>query len=267
MSTQTGVQTVDIPRMVHDALVDMGGDGQGRRVRGYAKTQSITEIFKYLDSDDIIRMEARRRVKDKTESFGRLSLPSVTEYTDMEEQLKREFRIDYDRLEHGKFNWSEVKNIIDTEGLKDVAVTHLVYKFESQALFEKLTELLKHIGLYDSTFFNQPFHAELSSKPPGHSNARQQVRDYNDEILFKRMGWKVRTLDLEAIWSLDAWKNAENQRKIEEHAFNHIPDGIPQYGAVESPLVYGAWKNSLNPGVVDHKEWELTEEETWEQVR
>lgn len=275
MSVQEGNFAQQVPELVHDALVDMEGDGQEQRVKGYVRTQSINEVFKYIDPDDVIRLEAKRLVKDKTESFGRLSLPSIKKYTSMEEQLRRSFVIDYDRVKHGKFNWPEIRKIIDEEGLGDVAVTNLVYRFESQELYERLGKLLNRVLDFSEdggTFFNQPFHAELRSRAPGHSHARQEVRTYNEESIFVDLGWKVRTLDLDAIWSFDAWRNegmvnkSTSMRRVEELVFNHVSDEIPQYGAVNSPLVVNQWKKTFGPGVTNHKEWEWTEEGDWEQV-
>lgn len=266
----------DIPQRIHDVLVNEYGEEQGRKVRGYVKTQSMRELFKYLDSDDIIRLKARRLVKDKTESFGRLQLPSIKDYTSLEEQLKRSFVIDYDRVEHGRFNWPEIRSVIEDEGFGDMAIERLVYKFDSQQLHDLLLNLLDDAVEYretGSTYFNQPFHADLSTAYPGHEQAREQVTNYNDQSLFKELGWKVRTLDLNAIWSLDAWRNkGENvlydftQRQIEDMAFNNgLGEGT--YGAINATVVYNAWRNSIGPGVVSHKEWEYTQGEDWEQVR
>lgn len=277
------VQKQDIPQLVHETLVDDHDEPQEQRIKGYVRTQSIRELFKYLDADDVLHLEAQRLVKDKTESFGRLSLPSVREYTDMEEQLKRKFVIDYDRVEHGTFNWPEVRDFIEEESLRDVAVTRLVYRFESNDLHERLLTLLQEtIDYPGSTFFNQPFVAELWARKPGHSHARQEVRDYNDETVFTHLGWNVRTMDLEAIWSTDAWKDegkdvytekAEevtrtlDQRDIEELVFNHVSSEGSRYGAVNSYLVYNTWKHTLSPGVVGHKEFEWTDDQHWEQTR
>lgn len=264
-----------LPGLVHDALVDMEGEGQEQRVKGYVRTQSINEVFKYIKPGSVIRLKAKRLIKDKTESFSRLSLPSVKEYTSLEEQLRRSFRIDYNVVDHGHFNWPEVKDIIEDEGLGDVAVTELVYRFENQQLYERLGKLLNHVLDFaedGGTFFNQPFHAELRSRAPGHSKARQEVRTYNEDSIFVDLGWKVRTLDLDAIWSFDAWKNEgminknTSQRKVEEYVFNHVNENMPQYGAVNSPLVVNLWKKTFGPGVTNHKEWEWSEEGEWMQI-
>jgi len=274
--SQAVKNTEDIPGRVNDVLVSEYGEDQGRKVKGYVRTQSIRELFKYLDPDDIVRLKARRLVKDKTESFGRLQLPSIEGYTSLEEQLKRQFVIDYDRLEHGKFNWPEIRSIIEGEGFGDVAVERLVYKFESQQLYERLLNLLDDVYNYRETgasYFSQPFHADLSTSYPGHEHAREEVMQYNDQSLFKEMGWKIRTLDLDAIWSLDAWRNTKGkvlydftQRQIEDMAFNN-GGGEQTYGAINSTIVYNAWRNSISPSAVSYKEWEWNEGEDWEQVQ
>lgn len=272
------VEPEDIPELVHDALVDEHGEGQERRVKGYIRTQSIRELFKYLDPDDVVHLETRRRVTDKTESFG-VSLPgSVSQYIKKEELLKRRYRINYDRLEHGDLDWSEVESIIDGDDLSDMAVDRLVYRFEDQQLYDRLLSLLDAVMDYaqtGETHFNQPFHAELKARSPGASHAKDEVRNYHGEAMFGDHGWNVRTLDLDAIWSLDAWKRegkhvmgkGVHQRRVEELAFNSVSGDAPEYGAVNSNLVVNTWKKAFSPGVTGVKEWEWTEDLEWKQIR
>lgn len=277
MSTEA-VQASDIPDLVHDALISEHGESQEKRVKGYIRTQSIKELFKYLDPEDIIRLKGERQLKDKTESFGALLPPSVNEYLSQEELIKRRYFLNFDRLEHGVFNWPEVRTIIEDQDLKDIAVTHLVYRFEDQELHDRLLSLLDDVMDYSetgTTHFRQPFHAELKSRSPGASTARKEVRNYNDESLFSSLHWKIRTLDLEGIWSLDAWTGegkdimgkGYGQREVEELAFNSASNDAPKYGAVNSTIIYNQWKKTLSPGLVDYKEWEWSGEQNWEQVR
>lgn len=271
-------QPEEVPDLVRDALVKKFGESQRKRVKGYAKTQSLKELFKYLDPDDVIQLKARRTVRDDNASFSHLSLPSVGQYIDMEEQLSRQVVIDFDRLKHGAFKWASVESLIDKEDFEDMAVERVVYRFENHDLYDLLLGLLDESVDYSSggsTFFNQPFHAELSTTAPGTDEAGDAVRSYNDPSLFTDLGFNVRTLDLDAIWSLDAWKGSgggvmgkgTSQRQMEELAFNNVESDAPMYGAINSTVAVNEWRKSLNPGVTGAKEFEWTEDGEWEQVR
>lgn len=270
-------ESFDIEEAIHSTLVDQHGEGQTKRVKGYFFSQSLHELMKYLDSGDIMVLQGERDVKDKSESFGRLSLPSVSDYTSMEEQLKRQFVIDYDRRKHGQFNWPEVKKLVTDYGLTDIAVSKVVYRFTDDDLHGHLLSLLQEaVGYSYESNFEQPFYAVLQSRPPGSDLARRKVRQYNDDSVFTDLGWQVRSMDLDAVWSHRAWTNDPNvvagrhtQRGLEDLAFNHVSDDAPEYGAVNSNLVFTKWRrqftNGQNPTA--RKAWEWSEDGDWKRVQ
>lgn len=274
MSQSKTINPDDIPGLVKETLVDEFGDSQDRCVRGYVPSQSIQKVMEYLGPEHIQQVHGKRLVKDTTESFKRPGY-DLPEYIDLEEQLKRQLRIRFDRAESGEFDWDIVQDFLIDSDLKDIAVSKLVIRMENPDLRDHLFTLLQKSIDYPEGYrkeFIDPFFFVMESRAPEIDKDYRNVEKAHDQSYLKELGWSPRCLDLLSIWSYRAWVNSGNkpmgvtQREVEELAFNQRESNEPVFGAVNSMLVVNRWRSPFGRGMTDLRYYDWTEQKGWERT-
>lgn len=284
MQTTQRITRGEIPGRVNDILVNEFSDEQEARVRGYFVSQSLRKIMEFLDPDDIHSLTAKRRVNKSTDTIPLDG--EFAEYTTVEASNTVHTQTAYRRdAHHTTFDWQGLEAWLDKQpDVHDLCISELVIRIENEALREHLYTVLNHAtGFKDKGEFLPPFFAVMRSQKPGEPAARRAVKEYHEPYYFKPaeqtdgdrrgMNWRVRTLDLMALWSLRAWTDSGNMplynltmHDIEDLAINHVGSQTPEYGAINSKLVINKWRSKFSDGTSDFKRWEWIEQEGWVQV-
>lgn len=110
---------------------------------------------------------------------------------------------------------------------------------------------------------------------------RRAVTQFHDDRYFKRggsddtpgLGWKKRTLDLDAVWSYRAFTESGGtpfygmtMEDLEDLAINHTGETDHEYGAINSPLVINKWRKEFSRGTTETKPFQWTEHGEWVRV-
>lgn len=271
MSNQT-VQVEEIPERIHTALIDEFGESQRHCKRGYVPSQSLKKIMQFLNAEQIQILQAKRLVKDKSESFAAPSF-DLPQYVDTEEQLKRRFRINYNRAESGRFDWPAIQDFIIDAELQDVPISKLVFTMKNTELRDQLFDVLQSGINYPASYKSEladKFYFVMESKQPRGPDYNR-IKEAHGRDKLEELGWKPRTLDLMAIWSHYAWvksgntpfRNGITQRDVEEFAFNQRETNKPVFGAVNSKLVINKWRQPFGRGLTAMKPYEFDEQGEW----
>lgn len=290
-TTDSGVVKIDsIPERVYQHLISAYGTGQQKRVQGYFASQSLRKLLEYVDAEDIEYIYGERRVRSESEDLPTLGTNPFLEYTTLSDRRVLSIEVKYDRRDVKQpFDAEGILGVLEDEPLLyDIPVRHVVFRMSSGILYDQLSDLLKEaVKFSDMGEFEQPFFAEMKSCSPGSETARQRARDIHDDRYFKARGedykdgicldWPIRTLDLKALWSLNAWNKSGrvvgkkgngdnvNMRELEDLAFNYYESDERKFGAVNSKLVVGKWMETFTQGVADIKKFDWREKEGWVQ--
>jgi len=282
-----------LPETAHETMVDLHGESQKDRVVGYAVTQSLKRVMEHVDPDDIIEVKGRRKVNERTADITDLNFGAGREWITHQEKRRDVVRLNYERGAEGVFPWDDIVAGIDSiGGVTDMPIRRLAVQFEDDLLHEHLWEhvqstLKTHFGskLHDANAFSQPFIAVLQSRSPPTRHVRQLVEDAHPERYWlngdmtdtegrRGLGWSPRTLDLTALWSRRAFRNAGDDvattadgavtmRDIEEAVINRVSDDDPVYGAVNSKLAVNKWRSAFSNQLTDMKRYQWQETEGW----
>lgn len=288
MSVDSAVRQ-SVSDAIHEYLIENEGESPKVRNRGIFYSQSFKKLFEFVDPDDVVQIQARRQIKNKSESFPSLMSGDVGEYTRSEEQIKVSYSLDYDKAEHGKFDYQGVLDDIERKELTDLPVERVVIQKDHSILFEELSKMfdrVDEIGFVPNEF-REPFYFVMESRSAGLKRQKEQVRRNHPEWYFTydesgehdRLGWKLRTLDLVEIWSHNAWTESGNivascptesgdredltQQGLEDLAFNHIGSSRPVFGAVNSKIVISRWKTLFDTNMTGIKSWQWDSDGQW----
>jgi len=300
--TSDGLPTVDwesLPERTMEYLVSKYGESQDTRVVGVFPSQSLHRVRDNIDAGDIIRFDGKRRVvEDATREWDQqnqqpagFGMAGFRAYSDYKHESKECLSVSFDRTAvQAPFDESGLVEFLgENPDLYDIATNRLVIRFESDALYDKLLDILQEVAEFrDVGEFEQPFHAEMKSRPAGTKGLRRSIRQRHHENYFQNhespasedddppgMGWNLRTLDLVAIWSHRAWTNPGNvvavketgenvtMYGLEDQVFNQVSSDRPQYGAVNSKLVVNKWNTAFDTDAADVKQWNWDENGEW----
>lgn len=274
----------DIPERMKETLIDIYGETQESRYRGFFISQSIRELIDSIEDKNIIQLEASRSVTAETSKVPVIeSAYGNGSYFTLKDKRKVNIDINYDKKKHGMFNSDAVLELLDQEPtLGDIPVKRFVHRFESDDLEARLNEVLDDVLGIDPWWVEQPFYVVLESRPAGNNVQKQKVRDYHGEEYFKNgengYGWKVRTMDLVSFWTKRGWVNPSEVvatsgsrkdmtkftiRDIEDPAFNHISKNDLGFGMAYSPLLINKWRRAFGRNRTDLKSWVWERSEGW----
>lgn len=273
----------EIPTRVHQTLCDEFGDDQDRRHQGCFISQSLRELMGFLSPEQIMTLETTRNVTDEASEMpipGRLS-----NFTTANERVEQHISQRYDRNTHLRFPWGVFEDWLDDNPhIYDVPVTRVAFKLEDTELLHEHLETLFEaaLGFTNGGELTGPFYAVMSSTSTTHEpGLRRAVTQFHDDRYFKKggngdrpgLGWKKRTLDLDAVWSYRAFTESAGtpfygmtMRDIEDLAVNHTGETEQEFGAINSPLVINKWRKAFSRGTTETKAYYWTEHGEWVRV-
>lgn len=274
----------EIPTRVHQTLCDEFGDDQDRRHQGCFISQSLRELMGFLSPEQIMTLETTRNVTDESAD---MPLPGrLQNFTTATERIDRHISQRYDRAIHQRFPWGPMEDWLDDNPhIHDLPVTKVAFKLGStEQLHENLERLLESaIGFSNEGELAEPYYAVMSSESTSHEPAlRRAVTQFHDDRYFKKgdsdddtpgLGWKKRTLDLDAVWSYRSFAESGGtpfygmtMRDMEDLAINHTGETDHEYGAINSPLVINKWRKAFSRGTTETKPFKWTEHGEWVRV-
>lgn len=279
----SNISQEEIPTLVYETLCEEFGNDQDRRHRGCFISQSLRELMTFISPEQVITLNTTRNMTDNSST---IPIPgSFKGFTTVKTEVKTTVGQRYDKKSHLRFPWGDIRDWLDDNpDLHDVAISSVVIRLdESELLREHLMRLLKAaIGFTDAGAFTEPLYAVMSSTSTAHEPAiRRAVTKYhhpryftNDAVDGKRgLGWKKRTLDLDAVWSERAFMKKDGtpfynmtMRDIEDQAINHTGQTDREYGEINSPLVINKWRKEFSRGTTDTKPYKWTEHGEWVRI-
>lgn len=264
----------------------------GRRFKPYSFTMGLRKAMKYIEPEDIQELKADRDFGLHAELISEVSSSKVSKYVEGKDTHGRSFEIDYDRAEHGPFDWSEVQDLLGRPStLHDVPVRRLVLRFDDDEFeSEWISYIEEAIDVTDTPtdWIQPPFFAVLESAKPGESDAREGLRRMHEEFYFKPEAkatrgdegfpWNPVTLDLEAIWSYNAfirddepimtnWAGDEDwtARKLEQVLMNYFNPRNRYSGRIYNSAFTNSWRQQFSLEATSTKVFQWQEDEEWEQ--
>jgi len=283
--------------------VQQHGGGNIRRSVPYFPSTSARKIIDSLDipDKDIILMEGRREVQQSSADNSLGGYDSLGSYLEAKSKTKKTSVFKYDRKQCPRFDSSELISWLDEPSQSDVydiQLDKLCFRLNDDVVHQKVEDFLTNIIKeesdeyegWDKGAFKQPFFVEMKSSSPGTDAVKKVVKDFHPERYFIRgserdqngewgLGMKIRTMDLEGIWSLRVKQGKEEivvktgaGRKenwtlddLESEFINHVSEDSPNYGLVNTPLMVSLLSRSFNDPI-DDKQFKWNEREQWVQV-
>lgn len=273
----------EIPTRVHQTLCDEFGDDQDRRHKGCFISQSLRELMGFIAPEQVMTLETTRNVTDET---SEMPLPGrLKNFTTARERVDQHISQRYDHAIHQRFPWGPMEDWLDDNPhIHDLPVTKVAFELgDTKQLHENLERLLESaIGFSNQGELSEPYYAVMSSTSTSSEPAlRRAVTQFHDDRYFKKggdddtpgLGWKKRTLDLDAVWSYRAFAESGGtpfygmtMRDVEDQAINHTGETDHEYGAINSPLVINKWRKAFSRGTTETKPFKWTEHGEWIRV-
>lgn len=273
----------EIPTRVHQALCDEFGEVHDRRYQGCFISQSLRQLMGFLSADQIMELETTRNV---TNESSEMPLPGrLRSFTTATERVDQHVSQRYDRATHQRFPWGAMRDWLDDHpNIHDLPVTKVAFRLEdTDQLHDNLDRLFEEaVGFTNAGELTDPYYAVMSSTSTSHEPAiRRAVTQFHDDRYFKKggdgdrpgLGWKKRTLDLDAVWSYRAFTESGGtplygltMRDFEDLAINHLGETDHEYGAINSKLVINKWRKAFSRGTTETKPFKWTEHGEWVRV-
>ncbi|NHN48398.1 hypothetical protein G9464_12450 [Halostella sp. JP-L12] len=249
----------------------------------------------YLDPVQIQELKAERNFRTNREDIPAVASSSVSDVVTAQETEGMIFDVDYDRAEHGgshsSFPWTGVNDLLNRPStVYDVPIRRMVVRFESEEFKsdweEAIVEAIDH-DPFPTEWIEGPFYAILNSKDPGEADARDHIRDAHEEFYYipkshvadghDGLGWTVRSLDLEAIYSYQGFIDKRNPilttrdgdreydwtpRRLEDYIMNYFNEEESYVGLMHNADFINRWRNLHSTDMTSTKTfiWEADEE-------
>lgn len=243
---------------VHDHLIGSGSAQEDRKFVGYFMSQSLWKICNMVDTEKIVEIDGGSSQSEKIDCATNHS------YSSHEQIEKDEYEVSYRSGPGvGSFDVDGIKQECDELGLRDVCVTNVTVRIDDDELYNELYDILDATGVYDMDMFEQPIYAEMNDTkvPEDMKSMRRWMRDKHPSWYFGKgssMNWNYRTLELDSIWSRNAWVedgtvvargydgDGLTVRDLEEKILNYHAVSDPVISPVNSRMVTRAWRNALD---------------------
>ena len=290
----------DLPKralksIVTDAFWREQTDTSTRRYVPYSFTQGLRKLMGHNSPDNIQELDANRSFNSGRESLTSVVDSDVSDIFEGEEVTRKQFDLEYNRGSDGEFEWSELRSLFGQPGvIYDLPVRHVVIRIVNEELEERWISALEEaisIDDFPTEWIEPPFFAVLESADPGDSDARSNVKELHEEFYYKPkfrveenhdgMDWQLRTLDLQSIWSYQAFVNRSEPiltTRVEDRQFDWTPRRIENYllnyfdseddytGILRDSDFVNLWRRVYSRDVTSTKEFAWEEEEEWVQT-
>jgi hypothetical protein len=277
----------DLSALAYETLLNLHGQSQRERVQGCFISQALRELLEFVDAEQIIGVQGRRRINTAAEKEPLTeALGGILEH---HRKQRETAAIAYDRASHGPFPGEAVQDWLDdNDNLYDIPVTEFVFRFTDAQLREHLWELIQATvqawsgsRLTARGAFEGPFYAVLEAAPPGLDYLREQIVAHHPDRYYRPtseggLGWSTpRPMHLTALWSHQSFADTEavvaklgdgtelTMHDIEAHIINQTASEERQYGAINSKLSVNKWRAVFGRGVTNTKRYEWRSEEGW----
>lgn len=281
--------------LVTKKFFDAQSDESTRRFQPYAFTQGLKKSMQHLSTDDIQELRATREFRTGEQDIPAVANSNVSDIFSGEKTSGRDFCLEYDRVENGGFPWKDIQNVLGQPStIHDIPVRKIVVRFEDEEFETKWTSKLREaIAVNNSSlgWVESPFFAVLSSTDPGQSTHRENVRNAHEDFYYKPdspqtskddgFPWSIASLDLDAVWSFEAWKGNKDARfttrgeygsvdwdarKIEKYLMNFFDPESQYAGAMYMGDFVGKWRNTFSRQTTSTKVYQWEGDEEWTQL-
>lgn len=243
---------------VHDHLIGKGSAQKDRKFVGYFMSQSLWKICETANTETIVEIDGSGSQSERVECGTNHS------YSSHEQIEKDEYEVSYrSDPSVGSFDVDGIKQECDELGLRDVCVTNVTVRIDDDELYDELYKILDKTDVYDMSMFEQPIYAEMTDTkvPEDMESTRDWIRDKHPSQYFGEgsdMKWNYRTLELDSIWSRNAWiedgtvvardykGDGLTVRDLEERILNYHAVSDPVISPVNSRMVTRAWRKALD---------------------
>lgn len=264
----------------------------GRRFKPYSYTEGLRKTMNYVEPEDIQELVANRDFGLQADQITEVSNSPASDFVVGKNTKGRSFEIDYNRVDHGPFRWSEVRDLLGRPStLYDVPVRRLIVRFRDDKFkSDWISYIEEAIDVTDvpTDWIEPPFFAVLESTEPGETDARDGVRRMHEDFYFnpeakttrgdEGLPWNIVTLDLQAIWSYRAFVRDDEpvmsnwvgevdwtSRKLEHVIMNYFNPGNRYSGRLYNSSFAGDWRRLFSLEATSTKVFEWEEGEEWEQ--
>lgn len=277
--------------LVTDEFFDQQNDTETRRFVPYSFTQGLRKAMAHIDPEDIQELEANRSFNTDREKIDAVVSSPISDIFDGEFLTRKQFDLDFDKAEGDIFPWADVQDILGSKTVYDLPVRHLVVQFEHEEFEQEWQETIESAidqDVVPTSWVDSQFYAVLESAKPEDSDARENVRDHHEEFYFKPkfeseedyegMDWQVRTLDLQSVWSHQAFVNRSEPlltqhfgdrqldwtaRRLERFIMNYFAPDENYTGVLRNNEFASLWRRVYSRDVTSIKRFEWEEGEEW----
>lgn len=281
--------------LVTKKFFDQQSDENTRRFQPYAFTQGLKKSMQYLSADDVQELNATREFRTGQQDIPVVANSNVSGVFTGEKTSGRDFFLEYDRVENGGFPWKDIQNVLGQPStIHDIPVRKIVVRFDDEEFESEWRSKLEdaiNVSNPSLEWVESPFFAVLSSTDPGQGVHRENVRGAHEDFYYKPdspqtskndgFPWSIATLDLDAVWSFEAWKGNKdtkftsrgesgsvdwNARKIEKYLMNYFHPESQYAGAMYMGNFVGKWRSAFSRQATSTKVYQWEGDEEWTQL-
>ncbi|WP_229111088.1 hypothetical protein [Halapricum desulfuricans] len=282
--------------LVTDKFIDKRQKKENtKRYVPYSFTQGLRKAMAHLNADNIQQLDANRSFNTERESIDSILSSDVSDIMEGDVVKRKQFELEFDRAEDGDFPWLDIQSVLgQSSTVYDLPVRRLVVRFEDDEFENEWRDAIREALDMNNpplSWIESPFYAVLESSDPGEGDARDRVREVHEDFYFKPMfeaeadyegmDWPIRTLDLQSVWSYQAFINRAQAihtvrkddrqydwtpRKLEKYIMNYFQPSEDYTGVIRSSDFAGLWRRVYSRDITSTKVFEWEEDEEWVQT-
>lgn len=267
MSLRQAVDIETVRDRVTEYLSNKYEVNDERKYRAYYMSQSFNQLFEDIDPESVVSLSAKTK-----QTVDSTSVQTPHSYTSQVDYERRKYSISYESgVGVDTIDVSGIQDEIEALSLRDVPVQSVTIRLDDDEVYDYLYDILDVVGVRDMSAFEQPLYATLESTTVRIDSVREWMNDHHPVKYFSRpqlmndgpirgLGWNYQTLDLESIYSRNAWIEDSatvmhtddgerlTMRDLEDAIFNYHQIKDDNIAPVNSRLVTRALRNAVCMG-------------------